>query len=116
MDSKINAHCTICGTGYHVCSSCKEETTFMPWRTVVDSVEHYKIYTVLHGYTLKKDVKKTYEELSSCDISGLKSFLPEVQEVIKEILDKGKPVKVTKKRSVEPKAQDKDKTEIKFDE
>lgn len=95
----VNAHCAICGNGYHVCDSCSEEKAFMPWRTVVDTIEHYKIYTALHGYTLTKDAKKANDELSKCDLSNVETFLPEIRAAIKDIQSKcvKKQVKLVKK-------------------
>ena len=54
-EKNINAYCSICGNGYHVCRSCSEQKTFKPWRSIVDNIEHYKIYLALHEYTLSKN-------------------------------------------------------------
>lgn len=86
MESNINAYCSICGTGYHICKSCSEQKTFKPWRTVVDSVEHYKIYLALHGYTLSKNKEIAKQELHKCDLSDLDKFKPEIKAVIEDIL------------------------------
>ena len=101
MGQNINAHCAICGDGYHVCKSCLEQQTFKPWRTIVDSVEHYKIYLALHGYTLSKDKEQAKKELNNCDLSGLENFKPEVKKVIKEILTEKKKIKNTSKKMQE---------------
>lgn len=98
MEKNINAHCAICGEGYHVCKSCTEQQTFKPWRTVVDSVEHYKIYLALHGYTLSKDKEVAKKELEHCDLSNMENFKPEVKKAIKEIMFEKKRTKTSVKK------------------
>lgn len=108
-DNSINAFCTICGKGYHVCNTCLEQKTFKPWRTVVDSIEHYKIYLAIHEYTISKDKDVAKKELSHCDLSDLESFKPEIKNVIKEIMKETKKTKIVSnkiKRNVENKTDD----------
>lgn len=85
-ENNINAYCSICGHGYRICSACSEQKKFRPWRTVTDTIEHYKIYMAIHGYTITKDRETAKIELQNCDLSGLENFLPEIKAVIKEIL------------------------------
>lgn len=87
MENNVNAHCTICGKGYHVCQSCLNIKTFKPWRTVTDTIEHYKIYLAIHKYTLSKNKDKAKEELKECNLSGLNSFVPEIKNIINEIME-----------------------------
>ena len=85
-NNTINAHCAICGNGYHVCNSCLVQTTFKPWRAVTDTMEHYKIYLAIHAYTLSKDKETAREELKQCDLSELETFKPEIKSMIQNIL------------------------------
>lgn len=86
-DKNINAFCSICGKGYHLCSTCKNEKKFKPWRTVTDTIGHYKIYMAIHGYTVTKNKDVAKEYLNNCDLSDLESFKPQIKKVIKEIME-----------------------------
>lgn len=86
--------CTICGKDYEVCNSCLQQKTFKPWRIVTDSIEHYKIYLVIHGYTISKNKDEAKKELENCDLSDLENFNPEIKAVIKEIMATATPRKL----------------------
>lgn len=85
-NKKINAHCAICGAGYHICNTCQQQKSFKSWRMVTDTVEHYKIYMAIHGYTLSQDKEAAKRDLEKCDLSGLEDFNPPIKAVIQEIL------------------------------
>lgn len=96
MAEELNATCSICGKKYHVCLSCQQEKTFKPWRTVVDTVDHYKIYMAVHGYTITKDKEMAKKALSVCDLSELDSFADNIKKAINEILADDKVATETK--------------------
>lgn len=103
-DNKINAHCSICNEGYFLCKSCKNEKKFKPWRTVTDTIEHYKIYMAIHGYTVTKNKEQAKSELQNCNLSDIDSFKPEIKSVIQEIMSepvKVKPVSKTRKNKAD---------------
>ncbi len=83
----LNATCSICGKKYHMCVTCNDVKSFMPWRTIVDSVNCYKIFLILRDYTNKaKSKEDTKTKLKKCDLSEVNIFIPEVKTVIEEIL------------------------------
>ncbi len=87
MAVELNATCAICGKRYHVCNSCGEVKSFTPWRSIVDTLEHYQIYFALHDYTLNKNKEKAREELSKCDLTGFENFPVHIKEAINEIME-----------------------------
>lgn len=91
-ETNINAHCSICGRGYHLCQTCSAQKIIKPWRTVTDSIEHFKIYTAIHGYTISKNKETARMELQKCDLTGLEGFNKEIKAVINEIM--AEPVKI----------------------
>ena len=97
-ENNINAYCSICGEGYHICNSCLDQKSLKPWRTITDTIDHYKIYMAIHGYTLSKNKEIAKQELQKCDLSGLEKFKPEIRAVIKEIMAEPKKTKIASKR------------------
>ena len=95
MSEPLNGVCDICGKRYSVCKTCQ---TFKPWRTITDTLEHYKIFIALSEYTRTKNKEEAKEQLSHCDLSDLESFPDRIKNVIKEI-------------TVEPKMEAVEKTE-----
>ena len=84
---ELNHQCSICGKKYHFCIDCGNAKTFTPWRTIVDTIEHYKIYIVIRDYENKYiDISNAKEQLNKIDLNGLDSFMPEIRSKIEEIL------------------------------
>lgn len=100
-ETNINAHCSICGRGYHLCQTCSDQKTIKPWRTVTDSIEHFKIYTAIHGYTISKDKGTAKKELQKCDLTGLDNFNQEIKTIINEIMEESEKVKVPSRKRKE---------------
>lgn len=86
MENNINAYCSICGNGYNMCLTC-QESKINPWRSIVDSVEHYKIFIIIrdyeNGYIDKNEANKL---LNQRDLTGLVIFVPEIKAKIEEIM------------------------------
>ena len=100
MALENNAICSICGKPYHVCRTCQDVKSFTPWRSVTDTMEHYKIYLIVADYTNNKDKAKAKSELENCNLSDLEILVPSIKSVIKEIMAEEKivekPVRVQK--------------------
>ena len=93
MSEQINATCTVCGNGYHMCLSCKDKMKLSPWKLYTDSAEHYKIHQIIHGYSTKVYTEdETRSKLKSVDLSDLETFKPNIKAIIKGILEKEKVV------------------------
>lgn len=83
---EINHWCVLCGIGYHACDTCNKEKTFTPWRTLTDTIEHYKIFTVLKDYNNKLiDREKAKELLSGLDLSGKENYKESAKKVLADI-------------------------------
>lgn len=93
MSEKINAYCTICGNGYHMCLSCKDKIRMSPWKMYTDSAEHYKIHQIIHGLSTKVYTEdEVKSKLKNVDLSDLDTFKPNIKMIIKGILEKDKVV------------------------
>ena len=66
---KINHWCVLCGAGYHSCDLCSKTTAFTPWRTLTDTLEHFRIFMVLKDYNNQIiDREHAKELLSALDL------------------------------------------------
>lgn len=86
-----NATCSICGRKYHMCLSCQDSMRANPWKIHTDTIEHYKVYQVVHGlstgvYT-NDDARN---KLKNIDLSDLNDFRPHIKKIIKNILKEDK--------------------------
>ena len=86
MSLKLNAECDICGKKYHACNTCPDSLTLKPWRSVTDTIEHYKIFLVLSEYTNTKDKVKAKAELEKCNLSDKETFNANIKAIIDEIM------------------------------
>lgn len=87
MSKEINHWCVICGKGYHACDSCNEIKSFTPWRSLTDTLEHFKIFTVLKDYNNHRISKNEAKKLlSGIDLSGKDTFKDSARKVLDEIL------------------------------
>ena len=80
--------CAICGRMYKRCRSCEENRkTWAAWKQFVDSREHFQIFVTLRSYNVGTSTKEeAAEALSKCDLSNMDSFLPEIKEMIANIM------------------------------
>lgn len=76
----------MCGIGYHACDSCSKEKNVTPWRSLTDTVEHYKIFMVLRDYKNKLISRaKAKEFLSELDLSDKDNYKDNVKSVLADI-------------------------------
>lgn len=91
MAEKNNATCAICGKGYHMCLSCKDEMKAKPWKLHTCCSEHYKIFSVIKGYTFnvytKSEAKKRLQKI---DLSDLDALRDNIKDIINEIMSSAK--------------------------
>lgn len=100
----LNATCSICGKKYHMCVTCSEVKSFMPWRTIVDTVNCYKIFLILRDYTNKSKTKESAKaDLEKCDLTEISIFIPEIKSTIEEIIKDEMRIKKIKTLSVKEK-------------
>lgn len=85
-NKKINHWCVVCGKGYHACDSCTNTKSFTPWRTLTDTIEHFKIFTILKDFNNGLITKeKAKELLSDLDLSDKDSFKDSAKKVLIDI-------------------------------
>lgn len=105
MDTRINAHCKICGKGYHMCLSCRDYANLHPWQAHTDTGEHYKIFQILRGITngVLTDAEAK-ERLETVNLEGWQNFLPEVRDELDRIMkfENTKAKTTRKKRAAKP--------------
>ena len=86
-----NSICCICGKEYECCQDSMQVKSFTPWKTVVDNLNHYKIFLTIQQYTNKiitaKEAKNIFE--NQCDLSDKEAFKPEIITVINTIMKEG---------------------------
>lgn len=101
MSKEINHWCVVCGKGYHACDSCNETKSFTPWRSLTDSIEHYKIFTVLRNFNNKLISKEEARELlSTVDLSDKDSFKDSSKKVLDEIFKDDVVAKMPRRKTV----------------
>lgn len=101
MAEDINATCSICGKGYHVCLSCKDAMTAAPWKIHTCTSEHFKIYQIIHGLsTGVYDEREAKTKLKNVDLSDLEDLRDNIKEIIKKVM--GEPKKAKAIRNVKP--------------
>lgn len=87
MAEKNNATCSICGGGYHVCHSCKDSIQLQPWKIHCCSVDCYKTYQVVRGFSTGVYTKDEFKSrLQNINLSNLENYREHIKVLIKEAL------------------------------
>lgn len=101
MSEQINATCTICGNGYHLCLSCKDKIKLSPWKVYTDTAEHFKVHQIIHGLSTKVYTKnEAKSKLQNVDLSDLETFRPNIKATIKDILKEEPVEEVAAERAI----------------
>lgn len=106
MAEKNNSYCSICGKGYYICLSCKSHK-LTPWKIHTDTFEHYKIYQILHGYSIGVyDKNEAKSKLQKIDLSDINDFRFNIKLAIQNILsDDEKHIENNKTIKTKPKTR-----------
>lgn len=105
MAETFNSSCAICGTQYNVCSTCKSTKNLTPWKAITDTMDCYKIFTVVKQYTNQIITKEKAKEMLE-KICIPKELLPHIRVVVDEIMsNKTKSEKTTDKVDVKIKKE-----------
>lgn len=88
MQKSTNAICAICGNGYYICMKCNDLRNLNPWKLHTDTIEHYKIYQVIHGYSTGVYTKKeAKEKLKNIDLSDINNLRANIKSTIFDIMN-----------------------------
>lgn len=95
MQEKNNATCSICGSEYYVCLSCKDKMKLHPWKTYCCSPSHFQVAQVVRGFSNgvynKEELKS---KLLNVDLSDLDSYKEHIKAIIKDALKEDEVVNV----------------------
>lgn len=87
MSEQINATCSICGNGYHLCISCKDSMKLHPWKMHTDSASCYQVFQVVKGYNTGVYTKEEFRyKLKNIDLSNLENYRDHIKSLIKDAL------------------------------
>ena len=101
MAEKNNATCSICGKGYHICLSCKDAIQLSPWKIHCCSVDCYKTYQVVRGFSTGVYTNEEFKsKLKNINLSNLENYREHIKALIKSALKEKSSAKAVEK--VEP--------------
>lgn len=93
MVEKNNAVCSICGSPYHLCLSCKDSMKLHPWKIHCCSSECYKTFQIVKGFNNKVYTKEeAKDKFKNVDLSNLENFVPHIKKIVEDILKEEKPI------------------------
>lgn len=93
MTEKNNAVCSICGSEYYVCLSCKDKMELHPYKVHCCSPSHFQVFQIVRGLSTgvyTKDEAK--EKLRNVDLNDLDSYRGHIKDIVKDILKEEKVV------------------------
>lgn len=95
MPETNNSQCSICGSGYYVCFSCKDKMKLHPWKAFCCSVDCYKVSQVVRGFSAGMYTKNEFKsKLKNVDLSNLDNYKEHIKTLIKDALEEDEVVEV----------------------
>ena len=87
MAEKNNATCSICGSGYYACFSCKDKMELHPYKLHCCSVDCYKTYQAVRGFSTGVYTKEEFKsKLKNINLSDLENYREHIKVLIKDAL------------------------------
>ena len=87
MAENNNATCSICGRKYYACFSCKEAMDLHPWKLHCCSVDCYKAFQTIRGFSTGVYNKEEFKsKLKNLDLSDLDNYREHIKALIKDAL------------------------------
>lgn len=82
-----NVTCSICGSPYHLCMSCKDSVKLHPYKIHCCSSDCYKVFQVIRGFSSGVYTKDEFKsKLKNIDLSGLENYRENIKTLIKDAL------------------------------
>lgn len=95
MSEKNNAQCSICGSRYYACLSCKDKMKLHPWKAFCCSPSHFQVSQVVRGFSTGIYDKEEFKsKLQNVDLSDLDSYKEHIKTLIKDALKEDEIIKV----------------------
>lgn len=93
MAEKYNATCSICGSPYYVCMSCKDSMKLHPYKIHCCSADCYKTFQVVRGFSTGVYTKDEFKsKLHNIDLSNLENYVEHIKVLIKDTLKEDEPI------------------------
>ena len=90
-----NAKCSICGSRYYACFSCKDKMNLHPWKAFCCSVDCYKVSQVVRGFSAGMYTKDEFKSrLKNVDLSNLDNYKEHIKALIKDALKEDEVIEV----------------------
>ena len=91
MAKENNATCSICGSEYHVCLSCKDKMKLHPYKIYCCSPSHFQVFQVVRGFSTGVYDKDEFKsKLLNIDLSDLEDYRGHIKTLIKDVLKEEK--------------------------
>ena len=97
MAENNNATCSICGSEYYVCLSCRDKMKLQPYKIHCCSADCFKVFQVVRGFSTNVYTKDEFRsKLKNIDLSNLENYREHIKALIKDVL-KEEPVEIVQK-------------------